>query len=295
MVTMPPIERFNLDQLETIAVCPWCESDRHEPLFHEKGFPVVQCAGCSLIYLRTRLKEEFVHLIYDDAAYHAAADRAWVKRTGEKRLDLLGPLPEGTRIFEDGAGAGGFIAASLARGHRASGCDLGADAVRTAKDLFGVDLHHGTLASLGLPDASFDVVANFNLMSHLYAPWDYLKEVRRILADDGVLLIRTGLRDGVMKFVRRGQWSEPEHVFHYTSRVLRDMLSGAGLRVDRIVPAFDSDFPYLVYDFSRGGTSSLRRLAHALCGCSCLAWTILGLPKDDAFITARRSSLGGGR
>ena len=81
--------------------------------------------------------------------------------------------------------------------------------MRTAKDLFGVDLHRGTLASLGLPDASFDVVANFNLMSHLYAPWDYLKEVRRILADDGVLLIRTGLRDGVMKFVAAGSGASP--------------------------------------------------------------------------------------
>jgi SAM-dependent methyltransferase len=289
MPTMPTIDRFHARQLDVIEVCPWCRCRRRAHLFDENGFPHVQCGDCSLIYLAIRLKEEFLPLIYDDATYHSAADPAWIKRTGEKRLDLLEPIVPGARILEDGAGAGGFLAACLARGYRAMGCDCGADAARTARALFGVELHQGTMSSLGLPDASFEVVAAFNLLSHLYAPWDYLREVRRLLVDDGRLILRTGLRDGVMKHVRRGHWSAPEHVFHSTRRSLTQMLDGAGLEVVRIVPAFDSDYPYLLFDLSRakGAPPSARRLAREVCGWSSLVWTLLGLPKDDAFIIAR--------
>lgn len=292
MLTMPSVDQFETDQLETVEECPWCESPRRTYVFAEKGYPHFQCADCSLIYLGTRLKEEFVPLIYDNDAYHAAVDCAWVKRTGEKRLNLLGPLPPGSRIFEDGAGAAGFLAACQARGHQATGCDLGLDAVRTAKELFDVDLQHGTMTSLGLPDASLDVMANFNLMSHLYEPWAYLEEARRILTDDGLLFIRTGLRDGPMKYVRRGEWSAPEHVFHYTRRALEQMLSHAGFRIERIAPAFDSDFPYFLYRFGQGGNSRLHRLGRKISGYSAFAWTLLKLPKDDVFIFARPSSAG---
>lgn len=287
MPTMPTIDRFHTEQLDVIGACPWCRCPRGIYLFEENGFPHVQCDGCSLIYLSIRLKEEFLPLLYDDATYHAEADRAWVKRTGEKRLDLLGPLVPGARVLEDGAGAGGFVAACRARGYRATGCDLGADAIRAARAIFGVELHRGTMASLELPDASFEVVAAFNLLSHLYAPWDYLREARRLLVDDGLLILRTGLRDGVMKYSRRGHWSAPEHVFHCTRRALAQMLERAGLEVVRIRPAFDSDYPYVLFDFARERASALRRLAREIGGWTSLAWTLLGLPKDDAFIIAR--------
>jgi hypothetical protein len=113
------------------------------------------------------------------------------------------------------------------------------------------------------------------------------KEVKRLLREDGIFFCRTGLRDGLMKLVRRGDWSSPEHVFHYTRRALVGMLDAAGLEVCGIRPAFDSDFPYFLYDFSREGSSPAKRLARQVCGYSVLAWTLLGFPKDDVFITAR--------
>ena len=287
MPTMPTIDRFHSEELDVLEACPWCQCRRHSHLFDENGFPYVQCAECSLIYLAVRLREECLSLLYDDATYHASADPDWIRRTGEKRLDLLEPLAPGARILEDGAGAGGFLAACLARDYRAMGCDCGADAVRSARSLFGVELHQGTMSSLGLPAASFDVVAAFNLLSHLYQPWEYLREARRLLEDDGRLILRTGLRDGVMKYVRRGHWSAPEHVFHCTRRALTQMLDRAGLELVKIIPAFDSDYPYLLFDYSRESGTTARRLAREICGWSSLAWTLLGLPKEDVFIIAK--------
>lgn len=290
MPRMPHLSEFSSEQTEILDTCAWCEGRQRNQLFHENGFPYYQCRSCSIIYLGVRPKEEFVSLIYDDQDYHAASNVAYLKRTGEKRLDLLGQLRPGARIFEDGAGAGGFLAACQARGYEATGCDLGSDAVYKAKSLFDVDLHHGTMASLELPDSSLDVIASFNLLSHLYAPWDYFQEVYRVLKDDGIFFIRTGLRDGLMKYVRRGQWSAPEHVFHYTRKVINRLLNDAGMTMDRVIPAFDSDFPYFLYDFSRDQSSAIRRGARRICGYTILAWTLLRLPKDDVFIIARKNA-----
>ena len=202
MPDLPPITRFDAHQLEHLDRCPWCGGTISIPLFVERGFPCVQCKACTLIYLSVRVRQDFVGLIYDQPGYHEVSENLpYLRRTGERRLDLLGELKPGTRVVEDGSGNGAFVAACLAQGLDATGCDVGADAVASAQRAFGVELTHGTLESLELPSGSVDVFACFNLLSHLYAPWDYFAEVRRIIRPGGRLLIRTGDRAGLMAWV----------------------------------------------------------------------------------------------
>jgi hypothetical protein len=134
------------------------------------------------------------------------------------------------------------------------------------------------MAELG--ESSVDVFASFNLLSHVYLPWEYLKRVSHLLVPDGRLLLRTGDRSGSFRNLRWGQWSAPEHVFHYNASILREMMNAAQLTVERIIPAFDSDYPYFLYDYSHGSQPSrLRKAARLACGLSVLTWNTLGLKK----------------
>lgn len=288
MPQMPTIDSFDAAELEFLDVCPWCRSTSFRTLFHERGFSYVECEHCTLIFLQPRVKEEFISRLYDGDAYHVDTNIAYTRRVGERRLHLLGRLAPQARVFEDGAGMGAFVAACQQQGLEAGGCDLGQDAVQKAKRLFGVDLHHGTLETAGVAEGSLDVLAGFNLLSHLYHPWDYMQHASRLLKPGGRWFIRTGDRSGVMKHVRRGNWSAPEHTFHYNRRLLGEMADAANLKITQVIPAFDSDFPYFLFDYSRPQTSVTRQLAAYACSYSILFWNMFKLPKDDVYIVMRR-------
>jgi len=290
--SMPVLDDFSESQLEYISSCPLCASSSLNRLFDENGFHYDQCMSCGLISLNPRIREAFTSEIYDQGSYFSGINTAYTMRIGEKRLRLLQKLVPEWRgeslIVEDGAGAGAFLAACRDRGYRFNGCDIGFDAVAIAKRTFNIDLHHGTMDSLGLSDASCGVIVGFNLLSHLYAPWDYAQHVHRLLTHDGVWLVRTGLRDHVMKRIRRGHWSAPEHVYHYNRQSFIPIAGKAGFEVSKIVPAFDSDFPYFLFDYGQSDSSVTHRLARRLASWTTLGWTMPKLPKDDAYILLRK-------
>lgn len=287
MPDMPSIDQFNVDQLESLRNCPLCTSENASHLFDERGWSYWQCRKCTLIYLNPRLREEYIGLIYDDDTYHTATNRAYTRRLGEKQLNLLRKFgvdlgPE-SKVFEDGAGMGAFVAACVAEGIDASGSDLGHDAIDKAKQLFDVDLHLGTLDSAGVPEGTLDVLVGFNLLSHLYEPWTYADRAHRLLKPGGYWFVRTGDRSGIMKRVGGGRWSAPEHIFHFTKRSLVAIAGTHGFDLVRTVPAFDSSFPNLLAAYSRSGTRPTHRIATKVHSYSYLAWTLLGLPKEDRY------------
>jgi SAM-dependent methyltransferase len=288
MPNMPQITEFTESQIEALHSCPWCHSQSTEYLFSESGFPYVQCRNCTLIYLQKRVREENLEMVYTDS-YHVAADGAWVRRTAEKRLNLFGKLPPRARIHEDGAGTGAFVAVCRSRGFECTGNDLGIGSIQIANEMFGVDLVHGPVEAVGIEPRSIDAFACFNLLSHVYCPWEYLANISKLLAPTGVLLLRTGDRSGHFRNLRWGNWSAPEHVFHYTDSVLKGMASAANLIIERTIPAFDSDYPYFLHNYSNTPGSSLsKKLARRVSSYSVLIWNLLKLPKDDVFVMARR-------
>jgi SAM-dependent methyltransferase len=54
-----------------------------------------------------------------------------------------------------------------------------------------VDVRHGNLAALPLPDASVDVVVNFQVIEHLWDQPQFVSECARVLRPGGVLLVST--------------------------------------------------------------------------------------------------------
>ncbi len=284
---LPSIENFTDDQLEQLDNCPWCQCNDSTALFTEKGWDYVECNNCELIYLNTRIKVEFIHLIYDQDEYHNSSNLAFTLRSGEKRLDLFGHIAKDATIFEDAAGSGGFLAACKKRNLNATGCDLGLDAVNQCKQNFDVDISHSNLEDMKLAENSIDYLAAFNLMSHLYEPWTYLLECAKVIKPSGKILIRTGDRTGKMKKLGWGNWSAPEHVFHFPIKTLTEMLDKAGLKVVSIAPAFDSDYPYFISDLRNRQYPIFNTFIQKGLQIALYSWTKLKLPKEDVYIIAK--------
>lgn len=193
-------------------------------------------------------------------------------------------MPSRAKILEDGSGTGAFILAANQAGLNARGMT----AVRAAARLYGLYIEHCSLGAIDVEPSSADAIASFNLLSHIYHPWEYLHILHKLLKPGGQPLIRTGDRSGIMKRVRWGHWSAPEHVFHYSRKNLVMMFKQVGFEVVKWLPAFDSDFPYLIYDFSRKVHGLIGKLTRSISSILQLAWTVFRFPKDDVYILLRK-------
>lgn len=168
----------------------------------------------------------------------AAVERAhwWHRGMREIAAALLGPRLDapGLRVCDAGCGTGGVLRWVLERnpGARPAGVDISSEAVALAlARVPEADLRVAPLSELPFEDASFDVVTTNDVVQHV--PERQLeasaRELRRLLAPDGALLVRT---NGGRRLERaREDWRR------YDSGTLRRWLEDASLRVERVTYA----------------------------------------------------------
>ncbi len=95
-------------------------------------------------------------------------------------------------VLEAGAGEGygADLIADVAR--RVIGLDYDESSVAHIRARYPrVEMLHGNLAALPLPDASVDVVVNFQVIEHLWDQGQFVAECLRVLRPGGVLLMST--------------------------------------------------------------------------------------------------------
>lgn len=99
-----------------------------------------------------------------------------------------------------------------------------------------IEMHHGNLAELPLPDESVDVVVNFQVIEHLWDQGQFIAECRRVLRPGGALLISTPNR--ITFSPGRDTPLNPFHTRELDAAELRELLTDAGLEVEAVLGVF---------------------------------------------------------
>jgi len=234
--------------------CPLCESDKWTPvgmlrdrlLDIEGEFRMVCCLECSLHYLNPQPTQaelaRYYPEEYDPFALPAPGRLSRWQRYSlnyglRKRCREVMHHKETGSLLEVGCATGLFLDAMRATGKwQVRGVDTSEPAVRQAREKFGLDVYHGTLHEAGLPAASFDAVAMWDVLEHVPNPRETVHEVRRVLKPDGVFVFRVPVLDGwdrkLFGLLWAG-WDAPRHLTAFSRHTLDILLSGAGLRVLR--------------------------------------------------------------
>ena len=110
------------------------------------------------------------------------------------RYTFAARLARGKRVLDAGCGAG-YGAAELAHVAQAvTGIDCAADAVGFARENYrlpNLQFEQASCTALPHKDSSFDLVVGFEVIEHLDNWRDFLREVRRVLAPNGVFVVST--------------------------------------------------------------------------------------------------------
>ncbi len=114
----------------------------------------------------------------------------------QQRYRSIGNIVSGKVVLDAGSGEGYGTDLLAASAGRVVGIDISVEAVRHARAAYrkkNLDYLVGTVASLPFTDHSFDVVVSFEVIEHLdeESQASFLLEARRVLTDQGVLVIST--------------------------------------------------------------------------------------------------------
>jgi SAM-dependent methyltransferase len=239
-------------------------------LFHVGGrWDLHRCLACGVAFLNPRLSPAHIHeayvgyhthdlsrpvglrarareFIYSGSARRAYAARrsrwnAWIEwlldrclphhAEGVKRLgSMLPPAGSGRRLLDVGCGSGTYLRLAWQAGWQVTGVETDPAACRAARSR-GVPVVQVGLPCTTLPGESFDVVTLTHVIEHLHDPRPALREIRRLLAPGGLVMITTPNLDayGLEVFGRCWRGLEPpRHLVLYTPSSLGGLLRDAG-------------------------------------------------------------------
>jgi SAM-dependent methyltransferase len=272
--------------------CPLCDSPdcvgvatMQDRLLGVDGqFHMVRCSQCGLHYLNPQpTMEELVPYYsedYDPFQIASPDELPFLQRHSltyglNKRCRLVNRQKTGGRLLEIGCATGLFLDAMRRTGNwQVQGVDVSEKAVECARETFGLDVFHGSVAEAHLGDDVFDVVVMWDVLEHVHSPRETLLEIRRILKPDGVLVFRVPLLDAWDRrlFGRYwAGWDAPRHLTLFSKETLGLMLARTGFRVQRTV-CISGSYPTFVLSvrfwareaLSPGAQRFLRRSLEAL-------------------------------
>lgn len=107
-------------------------------------------------------------------------------------LNQTGLIISGTRVLEVGCGIGSIANELYHQGCDVVGTDISNSAIEYGqKKYVDVELKVGVAEMLEFEDESFDIVLSFDVLEHLNDVDVHLKEVMRVLSDEGYYLFQT--------------------------------------------------------------------------------------------------------
>ena len=155
------------------------------------------------------------------------------KSAGAQLLWLRLERP-GQRLLDVGCGNGEYLKNMRRAGWTVTGVEPNEESVRMGRSRFGLEIHHGVLEDVSLPDRTFDVITMQHAVEHLPDPVRTLRTAYRLLRPGGRLVVVTPNINSLARriFARHWfSWDPPRHLFLFSNRTLRRALTEAGFNV----------------------------------------------------------------
>ncbi len=202
----------------------------------------VRCDNCKLIYANPTPSEDILNQYYSIIAkekfggiYGNIGDRfEFLVDMANKRLEKIEKYVGGAKtILDIGTGIGVFTGIALDRGWQAEGLELTPEDCQYAKEKFGLDLLQENFYDFK-ENRKYDTVTLFEVIEHLRSPLKDLKQINKLIKDNGLLVIATPIQDTLFgKKMKENSafWYTVTHLSYFTKDVLSQYLKESGFEL----------------------------------------------------------------
>lgn len=232
-------------QTENIS-CNICGHSNTKFLYAKYNLEIVKCRHCNLVFTNPRLQEEDLLKRYSPEYFFNeylpgldASEKTYNHEFVRKHFSLITDLAgkyfsPGRKLLDVGCGAGFFLKVAEERGWKAEGVDLLDLAAEYGKNVLGVNVKQGKFENIQYPSESFDVVTLLDTIEHMPDPYQTVIEIKRILKINGILIVSTPDLNSLSRLFLGKDWavlSPAEHLFYFTEKTLRDIITKADFQI----------------------------------------------------------------
>jgi 2-polyprenyl-3-methyl-5-hydroxy-6-metoxy-1,4-benzoquinol methylase len=206
-------------------------------------FAVRECGHCRLVYTDLSTTEQAViGETFYPADYYGRQKRyplflaKILNNFVMQRARLLGDEAKNAKgaILDIGCGQGLFLKQFADRGWRVTGIEVSSSAAFHAREILGLDVIVGEWATKELENDSFDIIGLWHVLEHAGDPKTLLSEARRVLKNDGKLLLSVPNFSSLEARIGKQNWFHldvPRHITHFTEDSLQATLDATGWEV----------------------------------------------------------------
>lgn len=237
----------------TFACCPTC-GGKGAPYYRSMSYFMnnftyphlpaklwMRCGTCGNLYTWKYPEElltqaEHPSLVQPDAAKALTATRqesAFILSIWSTILNKLRAYTEGKDLLEVGIGEGCLLAVALEMGYRPDAVEIVRESAQEVADILAQPIWNGDFLDYH-PDKTYSVIIMGDVIEHVTAPEQALRNAHRLLADDGALWLSTPNFEGsftrLMKF-KDPMWLEPYHISYFSFAGLRALAEKCGFTV----------------------------------------------------------------
>ena len=201
----------------------------------------MKCGGCGNLYT-LQYPEELLtqaaqpQTVQPDPAKSLTATRqesAVILSIWSAILNKLNGYTSGKDLLEVGIGEGCLLAVALEMGYRPDAVEIVRQSAQEVADILGIPIWNGDFLDYH-PNQKYSVIIMGDVIEHVTAPEQALRNAYDLLADDGVLWLSTPNFEGsftrLMKF-KDPMWLEPYHISYFSYHGLRALAEKCGFTV----------------------------------------------------------------
>ncbi len=246
---------MNYSSLTEETNCRICKTEQESDIvLSYKDLELSKCKECGAIFASRRLKKELIDRFYAKYIPSAFTDmeREEFRERGEKKLKervedaeyqltILYKYVEEGKLLDVGAAGGTFLDIARKHGWSIRGTELSDNCVKIARLYYKINLFKGGIEDFR--ERGFDAVVLWNVLEHLYEPYDEILHLRKLLNKGGIILIK--VPNPTLEILKKDP-QLPGHVFNFNLESLKYLFDKTGFEILEAINGYDGELPTLV-------------------------------------------------
>lgn len=195
----------------------------YKNLNQKKTFSYCKCHDCDHIYASPRINDLYKFYIdKEDEEYTKNSN--FRRKTYSKAIEILKSKKESGDILEIGSGMGDFIYAAQNFGYKCTGLEISkfssSLSIKLGHKIFNCNLDD---LKKYIGDKKFDIIVMMGVIEHLEYPDKVIKDIKKFLRDDGLVMLWTGDFNSIYSKILRKNWWYVigQHIQLFTRNSLR--------------------------------------------------------------------------
>jgi SAM-dependent methyltransferase len=196
-------------------------------------YQLARCQSCSGVWLVRPPTPGEMSLHYDEDYHKAitAAGETGAESRWQRQREMIARHKQGGSILDIGCSSGAFLGTMRGDAWKLYGIEMEEATAARARVKTGAEVFVGDAIDAPFPADSFDVIACFDVLEHVYDPRQFLTKVLEWLKPGGIFCTVLPNIDSWESRAFGSYWyglELPRHLFHFSPRSLRYVMGSLG-------------------------------------------------------------------